>query len=154
MPEAIDNNGRIIARESTLARAVLYAYADLQRTIDIMIGENEAAATDDAADDVMLQKIRARLQAALAGNIKAEKKEKTKLEKLIASVSSGSQKNLLRLRYIELLDLGECSAIIYGSRSDFEENREIYLKRTEGIHRRALNSVERILTKRKESERC
>ena len=154
MPEAIDNNGRIIARESTLARAVLYAYADLQRTIDIMIGENEAAATDDAADDVMLQKIRARLQAALADNIKAEKKEKVKLEKLIASVSSGSQKNLLRLRYIELLDLGECSAIIYGSRSDFEENRDIYLKRTEQIHRRALNSVERILTKRKESERC
>lgn len=73
--------------------------------------------------------------------------EKMFFEKAMRTIRCSDQKAVIRMRYFDRLEFNDVSFLLFGSRDDYEERQETYLRRTFSLRNAAVKGITRYIVK-------
>lgn len=153
-------------KETDEIRALLEAYGNLQRKIDLM--ENRRAFLEDSLaapsssnlsgmpggsrdrtskqerDYLKIEELEERIDRLCA----EENERREEISDMIELMDNPDEQNIIQMRYFDRARWKEISATIYGDAEDYDEELERYLKRTFRLHGHALQTLARIYSGR------
>lgn len=88
--------------------------------------------------------------AALRRMIADEDRERNELEALISEMEKPDEQTVLEMHYFDAANWWTVCAALHGSREDYDEHEQRYLKRTFKLHGSALQSLAKIYRAKQE----
>lgn len=132
----INKKGRAAHKYGNPARDLLYEYADLQRELDLQIGEVEAL--EEMEPDALREKLIAQVEQLLESGIVREQQTRKKVDAMLAGIRLPRHREALTRRYIDGEDWPEIVEAL-----GLKNTREA----SSSIHRCALKAANRSLEK-------
>lgn len=83
------------------------------------------------------------LENEIRSAISAQNETGREIESILQNMNSASEKSLIRMRYMDRCSWSEVSSMLFGSKPDFEDRRDSYLRRVHRIHKSALSHMAR-----------
>lgn len=99
--------------------------------------------SSDRMADYVAQK--EELEQEIRSAIGSQSEEKAELEGVLSKIKSPDEKAVIRMRYFDRSSWNEVLDMLFGSRDDFSDKQETYLRRVHKIHGAALFHMSVIL---------
>lgn len=93
------------------------------------------------------------LEETIRRMIADEDQERSELEALISEMEKPDEQTVLEMHYFDAANWWTVCAALHGSREDYDEHEQRYLKRTFKLHGSALQSLARIYRAKQEGRR-
>ena len=99
-------------------------------------------------DRQVIQKVT--LEETIRRMITDEDRERSELEALISEMEKPDEQTVLEMHYFDAANWWTVCAALHGSREDYDEHEQRYLKRTFKLHGSALQSLAKIYRAKQE----
>lgn len=132
---------------STPAKLKLKAYTDLLEENDLEIKRLEAL-TELEKPGVSQQARAKELRERLPEAIREEQARGAELRELVDLIEGPKRREILRLRYFDLLPWQKVCEAVFGDRDDFDRNWRMYQRQTFRIHVGAIEQLDSLIAER------
>lgn len=100
-------------------------------------------ASTDRMADMLSQKDE--LEQSVLAAIESQSRTRKKIEELLHKIRNPDERAVIRMRYMDRSSWTEVRDMMFGSKDDFDEKEETYLRRTYRIHGSALVDIAKLL---------
>ncbi len=88
-----------------------------------------------------------RLETQIKNTLKKQADESERIESVLSALQKSDEKAIIRLRYIDGVSWSTASEMLFGNTEDYYDREESYIRRTQKLHGRALESMAREVEK-------